>query len=310
MITMRRFIFFLSIFVVVFSSYAAESDLTNDTLKTRADGKYVWVPDSLLKDVRNALKKNSGQSGEPDLSEKVLYRGDTIPMVLKNKNFGRFERGLYNYLFIPKGQWQFGITASYGEFSTDNLEMLDIVSDVDLSAHSFSVKPYLAYFIKNNLSVGFRLGYTSSRANVDQFNVDIDEDMNFNLHDIMYRNESYTAAIFLSQYIGISRKGRFGVFNEVEMAFSSGNGDFQRPFAGNLKNTHTTYMDARLNFSPGVCVFIMKNVSFNVSFGVFGFYIKNSKQKVDGEDLGNRFTSGANFRFNIFNINFGLGIHI
>lgn len=69
-------------------------------------------------------------------------------------------------------------------------------------------------------------------------------------------------------------------------------------------------MQARLSFSPGVCVFIMKNVSFNVSFGVFGFYLRNEKQTVNGEPLGNRFTSGANFKFNIFNINFGIGVHI
>ena len=54
----------------------------------------------------------------------------------------------------------------------------------------------------------------------------------------------------------------------------------------------------------------MKNVSFNVSFGVFGFYLRNEKQTVNGEPLGNRFTSGANFKFNIFNINFGIGVHI
>jgi hypothetical protein len=69
-------------------------------------------------------------------------------------------------------------------------------------------------------------------------------------------------------------------------------------------------MEAKLSFSPGVTVFMMKNVSFNVSFGVFGFYLRNEKQQVDGEERGNRFTSGANFKINIFNINFGLGIHL
>ncbi len=310
MTVMRGFILLISLFAVAFNVFGGDIAAVNDSVAKEKSGKYIWVPDSLIDDVRTVVLKGRKNHNMPDLKEKVTYRGDTIPMVLKSRNLGRFDRGLFNYLFIPKGQWHFGITASYGEFSTDDMELFDVLSDVDLSAYSFAVRPYLAYFIKNNLSVGFRLGYTSSRANVDHFNVDIDEDMNFNLHDIMYRNESYTAALTLSQYIGISRKGRFGVFNEVELAFASGNGDFRRPFNGELKTTHTTYMDARLNFSPGICVFIMKNVSFNVSFGVFGFYLRNSKQKVDGEELGNRFTSGANFRFNVFNINFGLGIHI
>ena len=155
-----------------------------------------------------------------------------------------------------------------------------------------------------------RLGYSSGRANIDSFNVDIDEDMSFNLKDIYYRSESYTAALTFNQYYGISRRGRFGIYNEVELAFSSGNSDFNRPFNGAPKLTHTTTMQAALNFSPGVCVFIMDQVSFNVSFGVFGFSLRNEKQTVDGVAMGNRFTSGANFRFNIFNINFGVAVNL
>ncbi|MDE7393937.1 MAG: hypothetical protein K2M80_05645, partial [Muribaculaceae bacterium] len=65
-----------------------------------------------------------------------------------------------------------------------------------------------------------------------------------------------------------------------------------------------------LNFSPGVCVFIMDYVSFTVSFGVFGLHMRSEKQITDGVEEGRRFTSGANFRFNIFNINFGLAVNI
>lgn len=279
-----------------------------------ASGRYLWVPDSLNEDV---MKLKSGKYKLErkiipgvNLDEKVTYQGDTIPMILKQRNLGRYDRGLFNYLFIPKGQWNFGLTASYGEFSADDLELLDLINDVDFSGHMFSIKPYISYFLSSNISVGVRLNYTSAKANVGSFKVDIDEDMNFNLHDISYRDEAYAISIFGRQYIGITRRGRFGVFNEAELSFSSGNSDFNRPFNSVLKNTHTTYMETRLTFSPGVSVFIMKNVSFNVSLGVFGFYLRNEKQWVDGESLGNRLTSGANFKFNIFNINFGLGVHI
>lgn len=280
---------------------------------SKPQGKYIYIPDSLQNDVLRLLKGHSkvvDDESKIDSKEMVTWRGDTVPMQLKTRNLGRFDRGLSNYLFIPRGQWSFGLTASYGEFSTDNLEMFNLLSDVDVRGHIFSIKPYMSYFIRNNVSVGLRFGYTSAKGNIDSFKVDIDEDMNFNLHDIMYRNESYTAALTLRQYIGIARRGRFGVFNEVELAFSSGNSDFSRPYSGELRNTHTTYMETGLNFSPGVCVFIMKNVSFNLSFGVFGFYLRNEKQMENGEEIGNRMTSGANFRFNIFNLNFGIAVHI
>lgn len=276
-------------------------------------GKYIYVPDSLQNDVLKLLMGNSkvvDDESKFDSSEKVTWKGDTIPMKLRSRNLGRYDRGLFNYLFLPKGRWGFGLTASYGEISTDNLEIFDLLNDIDLGGHIFSIKPFLEYTISNNISVGLRFGYTSGKGNVDSFKVDIDEDMNFNLHDIMYRNESYTAAVLFRQYIGIARRGRFGVFNEVELAFSSGNSDFQRPYAGELRTTHTTYMKAGLNFSPGVSVFMMKNVAFNLSFGVFGFYLKNERQTENGIEIGNRTTSGANFRFNLFNINFGIAVHV
>lgn len=281
-------------------------------------GRYVWVPDTVATPdfssgagfstaaVALPSLKEARSAAEVDVNEMVTFRGDTIPMMLRDRNLGRFNRGLFNYLFIPKGIWQIGLTASYGEIKTEDLELLSLMSDIDIYGHIFSVRPYFAYFINNNMSVGMRLSYTSGKGNISSFNVDIDEDMNFNLKDIWYESEGYTAALTFNQYYGIARRGRFGIFNEVELAFSSGRSDFSRPYNGVLKQTHTTTTQIGLNFSPGVSVFIMEPVSFNVSFGVFGLSMKNEKQTVDGVKAGSRFTSGANFHFNIFNINFGV----
>ena len=287
-----------------------------DTLY-KPGGKYVWVPDSMNLKVNALLEGDEyviaeipSQENIINPSEKVIFKGDTIPMILKDRNLGRFDRGLFNFLFIPKGTWQVGLTASYGEFSTSDLEILDLISDIDFSGKIWSIRPYFSYFLKSNLSLGLRLGYSSGKANIGSFNVDIDEDMNFHLHDIYYKSDSYSASITFSQYLGIARKGRFGFFNEVELALSGGDSDFNRPFNGEIRKTHTTMFQTALNFSPGVCVYVMDQVSFNVSFGVFGLNIKHEKQKVNGEPLGSRTTSGANFRFNIFNINFGLAVNI
>ena len=103
---------------------------------------------------------------------------------------------------------------------------------------------------------------------------------------------------------------RFGIFNEVDLSFGSGSARFKRYYNEELRDTRTITTEARLSFSPGVTVFIMDNVSFNVSFGVFGLYLKNEKQKTNEVEEGSRLSSGANFKFNVFNINFGLGVHI
>ncbi|MDE6243535.1 MAG: hypothetical protein K2M14_05955 [Muribaculaceae bacterium] len=289
--------------------------------KLPAGGRYVWVPDSLVSDVKGVIEGKAEvkfHAPDPD-KDLVVVNGDTVSQVLRDRNLGRFDRGLFNYLFIPKGSWQVGITASYGKYSASDLQILDLVGDMDFGITAFSVNPYISYTVRNNISVGLRFGYTSLKGSIDNMQVDFDEDLNFNLQNVSYRNESYTSAFFVRQYIGLSRAGRFGVFNEMELAFSSGNSDFTRMYDSAPKATHTTFMSAKLNFSPGLCVFIMDNVSFNISLGVFGFYLRNEKQRsyiLNPEDAekypdesGNRFTSGASFRFNIFNINFGLGIH-
>lgn len=310
--------FFLMVAAVVAAVFPASAELSvdsvaRDSVPVGAGGKYIFIPDSLENDVIRLLMGHSmvvDDENRLDLEERTVHKGDTIPMVLKSRNLGRYDRGLSNILYIPKGQWTFGLTASYGEIATEDLGLFGLLSDVNISATGYSVRPYLAYFIRNNLSVGLRFGYTNVKGNVDSFNVDVMDDMNFNIHDVMYRQENYTAAFTLNSYIGLARHGRFGVYNEVELAFSSGNSEFRRPYAGEPRTTYTTSMEAQLNFSPGVQVFLMKNVSFHVSFGVFGFYLKNQKQREENVEIANRFTSGANFRFNIFNINFGIGVHI
>lgn len=273
----------------------------------------VAIPDSLLPEVQKLLRgyyKVVRDDGQVEVDEKAVYRGDTIPMVLKDLKLGRYDRGLYNFLFFPKGMWTFGLTASYGKFSTDDLQLFDIVDGVDISAHAFSIKPYFSFAFKNNMTAGLRLEYTNIVGDIDHFGLDIDEDMSFDIHDVGYRSESYSAALLLTQYIGLYRKGRFGVFNEAQLKFTSGSSDFNRPFDGVMKNTHSSKFEASLTYSPGLCVYIMPQLSANLSFGVFGFYINHTKQWENGERTGSRTTSGANFRFNIFNISFGLALHI
>lgn len=316
----------------VFAADAADSvpvhmdtvyiDAPSRQLPDRPGGEYIFVPDSMVRDVKSVLKGYSmivDDETHPDPDDLVVIQGDTVPPIIKDRNLGRFDRGLFNYIFIPKGKWMIGITASYGEFGTEDFKILDLVENVDFNINAFSIKPSVSYFVRSNLSVGLRFGYTSAKADLGSMNVDFDDDLNFSIADALFRNEAYTAALTVRQYIGLSRRGRFGVFNEAELAFSSGNSDFRRMYDAHPRSTHTTYMDASLNFSPGLCVFVMDQVSFNVSFGVFGFHLRNERQETiietapDEEPIepvrGNRFTSGANFRFNIFNINFGLAVH-
>ena len=244
------------------------------------------------------------------LDEKVIVGADTVSIIIPQRNFGRYDRGLFNFLFIPKGQWAFGLTASYGEFGTEDIQVLSVLKDFDFKGKLYSIKPSVSYFIGNNQSLGLKFNYTRGYADLNSLVVDIDDDINFSLHDVSYYAQTYTASIFYRTYIGLSTMKRFALFNDVDLSFGSGSSRFKRYYNDQLRDTRTTITEASLNFSPGVCVFIQDYVSFNVSFGVFGVKLRNEKQRTNDVEEGSRFTSGANFKFNIFNINFGIGVHI
>ncbi len=187
-------------------------------------GRLMWVPDSLADGFRSVLEGRSKIVRDYSLidpKEKVVVKGDTVPLIIRQRNLGRFDRGLFNFLFIPKGQWLFALTASYGEFSSEDLKVFDLLSDFDFSGHVFSIKPTISYFVRNNVSVGLRLNYTKAKASLGSMSLDFSDDMSFAISDIGYLNEEYSAAITSAQYIGLARGSRFGIFNEVELAFAS-----------------------------------------------------------------------------------------
>lgn len=246
----------------------------------------------------------------PDMNEKVIVGNDTVPIVIAERNLGRFDRGLYNYLFIPKGKWSFGLTASYGELNSDDIQLLSVIKDFDFKGKIYSIKPFLSYFIRNNQSVGLRFNYSRGTADIINLGVDFDDDLNFSLHDVSYYSQSFSTSLFYRNYIGLNKSKRFSIFNEVDVTVGSGSARFKRLYNGEPKDTRNIITQGSINFSPGVCVFIQEYVSFNVSFGVFGLKFRREHQTTDNVDEGTRFTSGANFRFNIFNINLGMMVVI
>lgn len=246
----------------------------------------------------------------PDAHETVIVGNDTVPLTIPERNFGRFDRGLFNYLFIPRGKWSFGLTASYGELNTDDVQVLSLLKNIDFKGKIYSIKPFISYFIRNNQSVGLRFNYSRGTGDLGSLAVNFDDDLNFSISDVSYYTQSYSTSIFYRNYIGLNRSKRFGVFNEVDVTVGSGSSRFKRIYNGEPRDTRTVITQGSINFSPGVCVFIQEYVSFNISFGVFGLNFRREHQLTDGVDEGTRFTSGANFRFNIFNINLGMMVVI
>lgn len=296
---LKRLTLYLTVFVMLTAFRAAGRDLPDDSinpLEWFAKGEKILL--------------DSASVNDPALHEQVIVGQDTVSVIIPQKNYGRYDRGLYNYLFVPKGQWSFGLMASYGEFNTDDIQILSVLKDLNVNVKAYSLQPSISYFFRNNQSIGIKFNYTRQLVDLAGMTLDLSDDLGFSLSDVSYYSRTYTSSIAYRSYVGLGRERRFGVFNEVELAFGAGSSRFKRLYGGEPRDTRTNSMTASLNFSPGVCVFIMDYVSFNVSFGVFGLKFHHERQSTNGVDEGSRFSSGANFRFNIFNINFGMAVFI
>ena len=266
-----------------------------------------------IKEPSDSISTRIARKGElyhPEMDEKVIVGSDTINMIIPEHNFGRYDRGLFNWLFIPKKQWTFGLMASYAQFDAKDVEILQAHKDFDIDGKQYAIRPYMAYFFRHNQCVGLKFDFTRQEADLGRLAVNLGDDLSFDIHDISYYSSNYSIGVFYRNYVGLGRSKRFAIFNEAALTFGSGSSRFKRPLDGKLRDTRTDLTQVALNFSPGLCMFIMDYISFNVSFGVFGIHLTNEKQITDGVEEGSRFSSGANFRFNLFNINFGIGVHI
>lgn len=236
--------------------------------------------------------------------------------MIRTKAIGRYDRGIINYRFIPKGKWIGGATASYVDFDSEDSRLLfSLLKDFDCHARTVSVKPFIGYALRNNIVIGAKLGYNHTIAQLDNLALNMD-DLDFSLKDIRYTEDTYSIGLFHRSYVGLDAGRRFGLFNETTLSFNTGstrfsrgkeNGETDATEAENaFKSTETTLYELHIGINPGITVFIMQNVSAEMSFGVIGFKYNSETQKNNLGETGKRRNSGANFKINLFNINIGI----
>lgn len=233
----------------------------------------------------------------------TFVQSDTIP---EKKALGRFYRGVKNLLFVKKKSWMTGLTISQGRYDSEDTEVLSLLKDFDCKVSYFSINPFLGYFIRDNIAMGLKFGYQKVYANLANFNIEISDDMSLSLKDMSFNQNMFNTTLFHRSYVGIDKGKRFGLFNEVSLSYSFGSSNYQRGSGENLRNTKTDIHEIRIGLNPGATVFIMENVSAELSFGVAGLNYRRQRQTTNGVDSGWRNSSGANFKINLLNINIGI----
>ena len=229
----------------------------------------------------------------------------------------RVNRDIDRNVFAYKGEWLCGISASYGTLSTDDATFALVVDNLNLGGSIISVKPYMGYFYRNNLAIGARFGYTRTMGHFDTANLDLGNFINgieFSTEGIAvdYLSNAYSFAIFHRAYVPLDRRGRFGVFGELELEGSYGRSNFGFMYNDEWNRSISDTYKVRFNFNPGVAAYVFPNVCATVSFGLGGLQYNHVKQ-FDGAmnpTGGTRDFSKLRFRLNITEINIGVTVHL
>lgn len=226
----------------------------------------------------------------------------------------RIDRGINSgATFGYKGEVVLGTTASYGTLTSEDSNILVYLDDINVDGTIATVKPFFGVFYRDNRCIGLRLGYQYIDGDLGSLNLDLGEqnDISLNIEGLHLINNSFSAAIFHRSYVALDRKGRFGLFAEIEGSAQMGKGEFLNSSGESPKYTKSENMKFQLGFNPGVAVYVFPSVCATISIGLGGIKYTSIKQFDEyGEQIGSRQASNMQFRLNIANINFGMVFHL
>lgn len=190
----------------------------------------------------------------------------------KTINEMRQERGLTDThnLFVPKGQWIFGGTASYSTHTNKGYQFL-VIEGINSKGYTFRVSPMIAYAFRDNMALGGRFIYSRTLLKLDNAELHFGNEKtgtNIVARDFYSLKQTYSAAAIWRQYIPLGRNKRFALFNEMSLAA----GGTQARFANDspVKGTYETGYTLSLGISPGIVAFATNNMAVEVNVGVMG----------------------------------------
>lgn len=237
----------------------------------------------------------------------------------------RFDREINKGIYAYKGEVLLGLTVSYGNLASDDTDYYLILDQLRLNGAIVQVNPYIGYFVANNHLLGLRFGYKYINGSLGNASLNLGESID--LGDLSFggiglQSNSYSFGIFHRSYVPLDKKGRFGLFSELELSAQTGSqsisitkkdveNDDGTITKGSVSTSVSDTFRAKLNFSPGLAVYVFPNVCATVSVGLGGLQYNSVKQRnADGGVAGSRWNSQMRFRVNIADIRIGMNVHL
>lgn len=233
----------------------------------------------------------------------------TLPLAAQEAPKTKFDRGITQSVFVPKGQWIGGLSMSYSEHSEDNHRVL-VLEKINSSGYNVKASPMVAYTFRDNVAAGGRLSYSRSLIRLDNVSLNLSDDINFDLKDIYSLSHSFSGTAMLRTYLNLGDSKRFGLYNEVQLTYEGGQSKIVTGRGDALTGTFQKSNEVQVGISPGLVAFVNNFTAVEVSVGVMGFNYKKTEQVTDQVHYGERSNSSANFKINLFSISLGLAFYL
>lgn len=220
-----------------------------------------------------------------------------------------FKRGLEQISFVPKGQWIGGVSVSYSQSDFENYQFL-IVENLNGDTYTFKVSPMVMFCFKDNLAAGGRLSYSRSRTRLDGASLVLGADTSYDVDNLYSISHNYHGTAMLRNYISLGKSMRFGFFNEVDLSLGGGQSKLVNGTGDELTGTYERNFNLNIGLTPGIIMFLSNYSAIEVSIGVLGFNYTHTHSISDQIYQAERNRKSANFRINLFSVQFGVAFYI
>lgn len=221
----------------------------------------------------------------------------------------KFDREIKTGLFVPKGAWLVGTTLSYTEMSSSDFKLL-VLKDMSGDGYTFKISPFCGYFFADNMAAGMRLAYARSYINLENLDLDLGDDLSFNVSDQDFLEHSFMVSGFLRTYMGLGNSKVFGFFNEARLSYGFGQGKDTSGKGNDKTGSYQTTHNLQIGVAPGLAAFVTNFAAVEVSVGVMGFDFKWIQQTRNQVESGHYNKSSGNFKIDLFSINIGMTFYL
>ena len=218
------------------------------------------------------------------------------------------ERGMSNpdAVFIEKGTVSAGLSLGFDSWDASGekgFELLGIIRELEGYVRKAEVAAYGSWFIRDNLSVGVRVGYTDTRVQVDTTHL-----AELVIPDRHITSQSFNGALTCRGYLPLFGGNIIAMFCEGRLSGSVGYYKDYKVTDNGKEGNYNDIRSASLGLYPGISVFATRDISFEVSLPLLEGGVRWQKQ--DGTETDGTLThSFFNFKPSLTGIRMGLVYH-